>query len=98
MANKLTLVAESAYLDPDNCNSKISYKVAKRRNYRRGKLYGSVILSDCTHEIEWYFYDTLDPLTKVDKAIAMLNSFREDYIAAQKKIKAKRSRAAKRAK
>lgn len=78
----------STYIDPLNCDSKISYKIIDASN----RLWGSVDLTDCEHKISWWFSKE-EPLTKLDKAIEMLTEFRSQLIEAQA-VRLKRVRAA----
>lgn len=62
------------YIDPLNCDSTISYKVIDgTRN-----VWGSVQLADCNRKIEWSFWNSRTPLSKIDRAIEALQSFRNE--------------------
>lgn len=75
----------SAYLDPGNCTSMISYEINSRK-----RLTAHIDLTDCNRKITWDFEDGADycnPLPKIDRAIFLLNSFRTDYIRAREEFK-----------
>jgi Iap family predicted aminopeptidase len=77
------VASSSAYIDPLNADSTVSYKVLVSDS-----VWGSVLLTDCTRKIEWYF-GVDDSIEKVDRAVAMLQEFKAAYLAAKKKRKAK---------
>lgn len=66
------LAVGSAYLDPIECDSTISYKVI----HGSRRLWANVQLSDCSRKIEWYFGNDKTALAKADKAIEILQEFR----------------------
>ena len=76
--NKIYAV-ESAYIDPLGCDSTVSYKIV-RTDY----LSAVVQLADCSRKIEWYFSDNECSINKINKAITMLQGFKNGLIAAQK--------------
>ena len=74
-----------AYLDPLDCGSSIGYVVCRGR---RG-LYGDVHLTDCDRKIAWYFSKDAKSIAKIDKAIEILNQFREEFVKASRRRKLK---------
>jgi hypothetical protein len=81
----INLLSDAIYIDPTNCDSQVSYKI----NYveygegadKKKSLNASVLLSDCSRRIDWYFNGDEDSLEKIDKAIGMLNVFRRNLKA-----------------
>jgi hypothetical protein len=81
MISKRKLIASDiVMLDPMDCGSDVAYVVGLNRY---GKVYGDISLSDCNRKITWYF-DKND-IAKIDKAVAILQSFRKIYSAAVSK-------------
>lgn len=72
------IASASAYIDPLNCESTVSYKVIDAST----RVWGSIQLADCTRKIEWYFGDDIS-IDKISKAITMLNDFKEALIIAK---------------
>ena len=79
LMRRLLISTDSAYIDPIGCDSTISYKVVKGK-----RLSGNVQLADCNRKIDWYFHNDKTALSKIDKAIEMLEAFREEFAKAQK--------------
>lgn len=75
------LAADIQYLDPLGCDSTVAYKIVKRDG---GSPWASVTLSDCERHINWYFY-RYTPISKLDKAIELLTSFREELVKVRKR-------------
>jgi len=73
--------SEISYLDPLDCGSTVGYTV---RRGRRG-VTGEVDLSDCNRKIEWYFSSAPDSIKKIDKAIEILQRFREEFSKARRR-------------
>jgi hypothetical protein len=85
-----TVVAHnSAYIDPLDCDSTVSYKVIDRP----GRTTGSVQLADCSRKIEWYFNGDENPVKKIDKAIEMLEEFRKAFTGAQRARRTRKPKA-----
>ena len=85
------IISESIYIDPQDCDSQISFKI-NRVTYHQGKeknLTASVLLSDCTRRIDWYFNQEPDSIKKLDRAINMLQKFKRHLVAESKKIGAR---------
>lgn len=80
---------ESAYIDPLNCNSTVSYKISTD-SYAR--LSAEVELADCNRKINWYFDGDKSGVAKMDAAIAMLKRFRTALATEQAKV-AKKAKA-----
>ncbi len=83
-----TLFAESIYIDPANCDSQVSYKI-NRTSYgdpERPGINASVLLSDCSRRIEWYFNGDDEYIEKIDRAIDLLNVFRDLLASEVKKL------------
>lgn len=78
------IASDVQYIDPLGCDSTIAYKIVKRGNTT--KAWSNVTLSDCERHISWYFYSNT-PLTKIDKAIDMLNDFRAALVTSRAKTK-----------
>jgi hypothetical protein len=74
------------FIDPENCWSNIGYYITTSE-YTSSKagsktvysLSGSVVLTDCSHKIDWCFSASDGNLEKIDTAIAMLQEFRKKY-------------------
>jgi hypothetical protein len=86
------IAASSAYIDPINCNSTVSYKVI----HGSRRIWADVQLADCNHKIEWYFgSSSKESLAKVNKAIEILEEFRDAltaaYAAQPKPVRRKRT-------
>lgn len=71
------IATNSAYLDPLYCDSTISYKIIDGSQ----RIWGSVQLADCSRKIDWYFGND-NPVDKIEKAIALLEEFRDELNAA----------------
>ena len=67
---------DSAMLDPLHCGSNISYVIAAKRRF-----WAELYLTDCNRKIQWDFNDEKESITKIDKAIEMLQNFRRQLIA-----------------
>ena len=83
--SEVNVLSESIYIDPAGCDSQISYKINKY-TYGEGAdakatINASVLLSDCSRRIDWYFNAKEDSLEKIDKAIGILNAFRRNLKA-----------------
>ena len=79
------LISDAMYIDPEGCDSQVSYKI-NLSEYGDGadakrSLNASVLLSDCSRRIDWYFHGDEDSLEKIDKAIGMLTAFRRNLKA-----------------
>jgi hypothetical protein len=76
------VASDSCYLDPLGCDSTISYKIidGPRRTW------GNVQLADCNRRIEWYF-GADDSVDKVDRAISILQDFRDQLLTARESRK-----------
>ena len=78
------------FIDPENCGSGIGYYLTineytpkdKPTNYSLG---ATIVLSDCTHKIDWGFSDDTT-VEKVDVVISMLQEFRKKYVEAEKMV------------
>lgn len=79
----------STYIDPLQCDSKVSYKIIDSST----RLWGSVDLTDCEHKISWWF-SREEPIAKLDKAIEMLTEFRVKMIEAQEERRKRRRKPA----
>ena len=80
------IATNSAYLDPLYCDSTISYKIIDG-----SRVWGSAQLADCSRKIEWYFNDK-EPIEKIERAISMLEQFRDELNAALIERKRRRPR------
>jgi hypothetical protein len=80
------LAHSSVYIDPADCDSKVSYKIIQREDSESGKTYisSTIGLADCSRTISWYFADK-DGLEKIDAALAQLKAFRKDYVKFKEK-------------
>lgn len=78
--------SNSAYIDPLYCDSTVSYKIIDGL-----RVWGSVELSDCSQKIEWYFGNDR-PVEKVERAIKLLEEFRDELNAALIERRRKRAR------
>lgn len=76
MSEDRTLAHDSIYIDPASCDSQISYKINLQTYKGKQNLNASVLLSDCSRRIDWYFGHEESSLAKLDKAIKFLNTFR----------------------
>ena len=93
MSNKENqiLAAKSEYIEPIGCDSTVSYKVIGGK-YQTA---GTVTLADCGRKIDWSFYEDT-PVSKIDKAIELLQEFRTVLIESRKpapRIKRERKKA-----
>ena len=90
MATKKTklIATDSMMIDPTNAGSTISYVVTQYGDNKEPT--GELHMSDCERRIKWYFGRYTDP-KKLDKAIQMLQEFR-DKLSAAKVAKPKRAR------
>jgi hypothetical protein len=70
--------ANITHIDPLNCNTTIGYTIIEGR---RG-LYADMDLSDCGRKIPWGFAkrDGNGVLAKIDKAIAIMQEFRTEWL------------------
>jgi hypothetical protein len=86
MAKGKVLAHSSVYIDPGDCDSKVSYKIIQHDESESGKTYVSctVELADCSRTISWYFADK-DGLEKIDAALAQLKAFRKDFVKFKEK-------------
>lgn len=86
------LFHDAAYIDPTDCDSQVSYKI-KIEEYKKEdgtikkNISASVLLSDCSRRIDWYFSDSEGSLEKIEKAIEMLSIFRRLLRQESRKIK-----------
>ena len=81
-----TIVSEAIYIDPAGCNSQVSFKINRTDYQGRMALEATVLLSDCSRRIDWYFNHEPDSLKKIDRAIEMLKKFKRHLAAESKKI------------
>lgn len=83
MSTKRKLIASDiVYIDPLDCGSTIGYAITTGR----GGVRGTINLSDCNRQIEWYF-DKNSSSDKIDKAISILQNFKRTLEAAKRKNK-----------
>jgi hypothetical protein len=81
----------NVFIDLENCGSSVGYyiNVAEYTPIKdkptQYSLSATVVLSDCTHKIDWLFGE--DGTDKIDSAIAMLQEFRRKYVEAEKLVK-----------
>jgi len=78
------------FIDPQNCGSSIGYRLSINEYERKDKpttysTSGYVVLTDCSHQIEWDFSDE-NAVDKIDAAISMLQEFRKKYIETTKTV------------
>ena len=73
--------ANITHIDPLNCNSTIGYTIIERRGLG---LYADMDLADCGRKITWGFAkrDGNGVLAKIDKAIAIMQEFRTEWLRA----------------
>jgi len=80
----------NVFIDPENCGSSIGYYINvseytdKKTNKTEYSMNATVVLNDCSHRIDWSFYDSC--LDKIDAAISMLQEFRKKYTETTKLI------------
>jgi hypothetical protein len=70
------------YIDPADCGSTIGFSIVRGR-----RLSATIDLADCTHKIQWYFYGTEDGVSKIDRAISVLEDFRVQWLAVCAKVR-----------
>jgi hypothetical protein len=81
----------NVFIDPENCGSSIGYYINvseytdKKTNKTRYSMAATVVLNDCSHRIDWSFFDD-SCLDKIDAAISMLQEFRKKYTETTKLI------------
>jgi hypothetical protein len=73
------LAHSSVYIDPGDCDSKVSYKIVQHDEGDKPYISSTVDLADCSRTISWYF-SGCGGLRKIDAALAQLNAFRKDYV------------------
>lgn len=66
------LASDVCQLDPLDCDSLVSYSLYRRRD---GCVRGSVMLTDCSRAIQWYFEDNVESLAKINRAKTLLQNF-----------------------
>jgi len=82
----------TVFIDPENCGSSIGYyltinEYTPKDKPTRYSLNATVVLSDCSHKIDWGFSDGEDlAVDKIDAAIAMMQEFRRKYLEAKKMV------------
>jgi hypothetical protein len=80
----------SVFIDPENCGSSVGYYIHtgeyESKEKTRYTAYGTVVLTDCNHKIDWSFSANEGDITKIDSAIAMLQDFRKKYAETSKVI------------
>lgn len=79
----------SVFIDPENCGSSVGYYIHINEYEQKDKtvnysLSGTVVLSDCSHKIDWCFESGAIP--KIDAAINMLQEFRKKYSETEKLV------------
>lgn len=75
--------AESVYIDPADCDSKVSYKITGDSEDEGERVSATVQLSDCNRTIDWYFNARNEnSISKIDNAIKALTQFRKAYSVA----------------
>lgn len=55
-----TLFHDSAYIDPTECDSQVSYKINLTEDEQKDgsikkRINAYILLSDCSRKIDWYF-------------------------------------------
>jgi hypothetical protein len=78
------------FIAPHNCGSSVGYRLAiseytPKDKPMRYSLDGTVVLTDCSHQIEWSFNDE-DNMDKLDAAIDMLKEFRKKLVETTKTV------------
>ena len=82
----------SVFIDPKNCGSNVGYYIVTCECKRKDKpttysFCGTVVLTNCSHKIDWTFGgDYNGGVEKIDKAISMLQEFRNKYLETEKSI------------
>lgn len=90
--SQVTLFHDAAYIDPTDCDSQVSYKI-NLNEYKhddgtvKKSINATVLLSDCSRRIDWYFGETDQSLEKIEKAIEMLSAFRRLLRQESRKLK-----------
>jgi hypothetical protein len=79
----------SVFIDPESCGSSVGYYITIGEYKPKDKpvehsLSSNVVLSDCTHKIDWSF--SCGDIDKIDSAIAMLQEFRKKFLETEKLI------------
>lgn len=79
----------SVFIDPENSGSSVGYYITVGEYAPKDKpttytLNATVVLTDCTHKIDWSFDDGSE---KIDAAIHMLQEFRKKHLEMQKMVK-----------
>jgi hypothetical protein len=82
------VASDSVYIDPLNCDSKVSYKIID--NYKH--TWGEVQLTDCDKQISWWFGTKVN-LDKIDRAIEALTTFKQTLTQARLDRKTRKPRA-----
>lgn len=87
MRRRQSLASKIEFLDPADCGSTVGYVIVRSRH----GLSGEVTLSDCNRKIEWYFSPrNALAVQKIDRAVAILTEFRDQFTRAIKRSKRKR--------
>lgn len=74
------------WLDPQDCDSTIGYKITQSGDY----LYGTINLTDCNRKISWEFSKhNENAVDKLDKAIAILEEFKAEFVKAKLEVRKK---------
>lgn len=81
----------SIFIDPENCGSSIGYYITTSEHTPKDKpvrynVSATVVLTDCSHKIDWSFCGDLDDLGKIESAISMLQEFKKQYIDTAKVV------------
>lgn len=80
----------SVFINPENCGSSVGYYLvindyeSKKDNKTTYSVSGTVVLTDCSHKIDWAFNE--GDVAKIDAAIGMLQEFRKKYLDAEKQV------------
>jgi hypothetical protein len=81
----------SVFIDTENCGSAVGYYITTREYTPKDKpteytMSASVVLSDCSHKIDWNFGDDSMAMEKIDAVIGMLQEFRKKLVETEKII------------
>jgi len=98
MSESTVLAAESAHIDPIDCDSTVSYRILRnshedsKTGETRFRISATVQLADCSRKIDWYFGgDHKQQLAKIDKALSMLRQFRKELNSALSSVAKKKA-------
>jgi hypothetical protein len=86
MKNKIKVINHRIeFIDPMDCGSTVGYSI-----HKGNRITAYVYLTDCNRKIDWYFHDKTAGIKKINKAIEILQEFRDNFKNADMKRRKKK--------